>query len=61
MHRSRAFLVLFVGALGLWGCGIKGPPRPPLPPPAPTSETPSPEGSRGPLPASIPPPDSGTP
>ncbi len=59
MNRSLVGVLLLVGALG--GCGIKAPPRPPLPAPSPTSETPSPDGQRGPLPSSIPPPDAGTP
>jgi hypothetical protein len=62
-------LVLTASLLGLWGCGIKGAPRPPLssaPTPPPTTESPAGDasaagGQRGPLPSSLPPPDSGTP
>jgi hypothetical protein len=55
MQRSRVLSVFLGGVvggvLGLVGCGIKGPARPPLPPsPPPTSEAQAPaEAGRGPF------------
>lgn len=65
MRRSLGVLGVFAVVLGAAACGIKSAPRPPLSPdsaPAATAQ-PSAQGdvSRGPLPSSIPPPDSGTP